>query len=129
MFAFALLVLSITNTPRPVVDVDRVEVQTVTDSAGRESFRQIVLWRWSYLATGHRFVVADWHIIRTEPNVRRSHGRRVVTWVDSYGNEHRVRTGNIIYTRGLDRELRDREIVPTSARDSYLVPLFRSTEN
>ena len=112
-----LLLLNITQpwSSREVVEVDRVEINTVCE-CGEVRFTQIILWRWS--SQLHQFHVAEWQMLPTGFQEERG---GVIRWRNSEGKTFRVKPRAFIVTRGIDTELANRKHFPVSERVPYFV--------
>ena len=112
-----LLLLNITQpwSSREVVEVDRVEINTVYDH-GEVRFTQIILWRWS--SQLHQFHVAEWQMLPTGFHEERGD---VIRWHSADFHTFRVRPKSFLVTRGIDTELANRKHFPVSERVPYFV--------
>ena len=108
----AILLAIALTTPRPI-PVDRIEINTLHCESG--VMKQIILWRWTWLATGHGYRVADWWIVG---NDYQPVGSIVSRYQDGRLQEITSKFIDATETRR-DPELFDRKTLPQDDRTSY----------
>ena len=105
-----LLLAIALSTPQPT-QVDRIEVNT------SPNFRQVILYRWTRLATGYGYRVADWWIV---DETYRPAGRLIARYEAGRVQEFTSDTIDTTETT-TDPEMTDRSKLPQDLRRSYLV--------
>jgi len=104
-----LLALALTAHTLPIVDHCEIN-QT-------PGVRQVILWRFTHLSSGHSHRVAQWWIISRDPLVTRRDGLYVVR---SEGREFLARRVDWTQTPR-DPELADRDALGEDQRRGYLL--------
>jgi len=104
-----LLAIALTS-PQPT-QVDRIEVNT------SPNFRQVILYRWTRLACGHGYRVADWWIV---DETYQPAGRLIARYEAGRVQEFTSQTIETTETKA-DPEMQDRSKLPQDLRRSYLI--------
>lgn len=108
-----LMLLSLTSPQ--LIEVDRVEINKTTSASS--SFTQVILYRWTRLATGSGYHVADWKI--ADPQATYHSGRHWIRYHDD-GVMREIVTKYLTHTdTAIDPELLDRSSLPQDLRRSY----------
>lgn len=93
-----------------------VEVLEINETS---TLRQVILWRWQFLATGHNHHVAQWFAIGEEKPVIRTSGNRIFVYVA--GKRFLARSVRQTQTR-IDPEVKDRQFLNECDRNPYFIP-------
>jgi len=116
----AALLLSHASGVSLRADAKPIEVE-VLEINETSTLRQVILWRWQFLATGHNHHVAQWFVIGEEkPSIRPS-GNRFLVCVA--GKQFLVRSVRQTNTR-VDPEMRDRQFLNECDRKPYFATPF-----
>ena len=110
-----ILLLLLCLTSPQLIEVDRVEINKTTSASS--SFTQIILYRWTRLATGSGYHVADWKI--ADATTTYHSGRHWIRYHDD-GAMREIVTKHLTHTDTThDPELADRLELPQDLRRSY----------
>jgi hypothetical protein len=108
----ALLLTLALAIPQPVT-VDRIEINTFP--SGESHVKQVILYRWTRLASGNGYRVTDWWLVESDYEPA---GDLVTRYKDGIVQE--FTSQNITHTEtDHDPELRDRNELAEESRRSY----------